>query len=330
MRGIARLSGVDRSDLFREVAAARHLQPAIVEKDFWVCLALDLLFHESAYAGSIVFKGGTSLSKAFGLIERFSEDVDLILDWRVLGYGKDEPWGERSNSAQERFKADAARRTEEFLAHELAPAMRELLSEATGSDVDVHVGDAEETVSIVYPRAFSSGATLDSIRLEVGPLAAWSPSAVAPISPYAAEDHPELFSRPSTKVRTAAPARTFWEKATILHQEANRPEGKPMPRRYARHYYDMRALMRRDVLESALSQPELLASVVAFKEKFYRTPWARLDEARPGSIRLVPPAFRIPDLRRDYEAMKPMIWGDVPALEDLLGAMRELEGIVNG
>lgn len=98
MRNIARLSDNDRRELFRNTADKMGLNDAIVEKDFWVCFTLDYLFHRSPWKESITFKGGTSLSKAFHLISRFSEDIDLILDWRVLGYGKDEPWEKRSNT----------------------------------------------------------------------------------------------------------------------------------------------------------------------------------------------------------------------------------------
>ena len=100
MRNIARLPENDRRELFRNTADKMGLNDAIVEKDFWVCFTLDYLFHRCPWRNSITFKGGTSLSKAFNLISRFSEDIDLILDWRVLGYGKDEPWEKRSNTKQ--------------------------------------------------------------------------------------------------------------------------------------------------------------------------------------------------------------------------------------
>lgn len=86
MKNIARWPDEDRADLFRNTAAKMGLHDAIVEKDFWVCFTLDYLFHRSPWPDKIVFKGGTSLSKAYDLISRFSEDIDLILDWRELGY----------------------------------------------------------------------------------------------------------------------------------------------------------------------------------------------------------------------------------------------------
>ena len=88
MRNVARLPDSDRGELFRNTADKMGLNDAIVEKDFWVCFTLDHLFHRCPWKDAITFKGGTSLSKAFNLISRFSEDIDLILDWRVLGYGK--------------------------------------------------------------------------------------------------------------------------------------------------------------------------------------------------------------------------------------------------
>lgn len=251
------------------------------------------------------------------------------MDWRLLGYGADEPWEERSNSKQEKFKQEAIERTNRFLAQDFAPALRRTMADDLGRNPTVYPGDDEETVMFEYPRVFSSSATLDAIRLEIGPLAAWSPSSPVSIAPYAAEQFPRVFGRASTTVSTADPARTFWEKATILHQEANRPAGKKMPRRYARHYYDLYRLGHSAVLDAALESPELLAGVVSFKEKFYRTPWARLSEARPGSLRLVPQPARLEELEGDYRAMRDMLFGDVPDFSDIVDYMGELELTVN-
>ena len=95
MRNIAILPAADRHALFMNTAGKTGLTVAIIEKDFWVCWTLDYLFHRCKWSNDLAFKGGTSLSKAFHLIERFSEDIDLILDWRVLGYEINEPWEQR-------------------------------------------------------------------------------------------------------------------------------------------------------------------------------------------------------------------------------------------
>ena len=330
MIGVAKMSDQERSGLFRVAAAEMRMETAIVEKDFWVCFLLDHLFHHSEFKDSIIFKGGTSLSKAFGLIERFSEDVDLILDWRLIGYGLNEPWEERSNTKQDKFKLETIERTDGYLTNVFVPSLKASLSEELGIDADVRMGDAEETVLFAYPRLFSSEATLDVVKLEMGPLAAWTPSQPATITSYLAGLHPQLFASPSTVVATAAPERTFWEKATILHQEANRPEGKAMPKRYARHYYDMYKLGHSDIAERAIAQPELLAKVVAFKEKFYRTPWSKLPDAKPGTLKLSPQPGRLAELGADYDSMRPMIFGDVPAFEEIVAFMDELENRING
>lgn len=176
MLSMARQEPAERAELFRVTAAETGLPEAIVEKDFWVCYALDFLFHRSPFKGSVIFKGGTSLSKAFGAIERFSEDIDLILDWRLLGYGKDEPWEGRSNTRQDRFVKESVARTDAWLSGTFAPALREGISNELGIDADVRMGEDPETVLFAYPRAYTLEATLDVIKLEVGPLAAWSPS----------------------------------------------------------------------------------------------------------------------------------------------------------
>ena len=96
------MSSTEREELFLVTARERALPEAVIEKDFWVCWTLDYLFHDSPWKDRLAFKGGTSLSKCFDLIHRFSEDIDLILDWRLVGCGKDEPWAERSKNQQDK------------------------------------------------------------------------------------------------------------------------------------------------------------------------------------------------------------------------------------
>src|SRR5664280_2065806 len=98
MYQIANESIENRQALFRNTAVKMGIREAIIEKDFWVCFLLELLFHQSPYADHLSLKGGTSLSKGYNVINRFSEDIDLILDWRLLGYSQDKPWKPRSNT----------------------------------------------------------------------------------------------------------------------------------------------------------------------------------------------------------------------------------------
>ena len=173
MRNVARLPESDRRELFRNTADKMGLNDAIVEKDFWVCFTLDYLFHRCPWKDAITFKGGTSLSKAFNLISRFSEDIDLILDWRVLGYGRDEPWGKRSNTKQDAFNKEANARAEVFLAEQFGPTIQAELSWELGCEANIYIDEKDkQTVIFAYPHLFTNSATLQVIRLEIGALAA--------------------------------------------------------------------------------------------------------------------------------------------------------------
>ena len=327
MREMARRPEKDRRDLFRAAAQKMDVHEAIVEKDFWVCWVLDYLFRESPWKDHLAFKGGTSLSKAFGAIERFSEDIDLILDWRTLGYSPNEPWAQRSATKQDAFGKESNQRTAEFLAREFVPTIRPALAERLGTDLEVEA--REQETLIPYPRAFSLAAVQPQIRLEIGPIAAWVPNEPRTIRPYAAEQFPQLFSQAESTVRTIAAERTFWEKATILHQEAHRALEKPLPPRYSRHYYDLYRLSRSPIREKALARMDLLQDVAQFKIRFYRCPWAKYEEAKPGSLRLLPPEHHGAELQRDYRSMRAMLFGRVPTFEAIVTELAALEKQIN-
>ncbi len=303
---------------------------AIIEKDFWVCYMLDYLFHRSEWKNNIAFKGGTSLSKSYGLIERFSEDIDLILDWRVIGYSLNEPWEERSNTKQDLFNKEANRRTEKFLREKFMPRISSDLQSELPANIDCYIEENDpQTVVFAYSRSFNDGSILPVIRLEIGALAAWTPAAVKPIAPYAAVKYPNLFKQPTTDILTVLPERTFWEKVTILHREANRPEDKSFLLRYSRHYYDLYCMMHSPVKEAALKDTPLLDKVVKFKEKFYRCPWAKYEDAKIGTMKLMPPDGNIQSLKDDYEHMQNMIFGKKYKLDMILQGIAKLENEIN-
>ena len=327
MRDLARRPENDRRDLFRAAAQAMRVHEAIIEKDFWVCWVLDYLFQDSQWKARMAFKGGTSLSKAFHAIERFSEDIDLVLEWQLLGYSKNEPWNGRSATQQDAFGKEANRRAAAFLADNVTPILRRDLSERAGTVIEVAA--EKEEVRVRYPRAFSLQTILPQIRLEIGPLAAWVPNEEKEIRSYAAEQVPAPFSQQSTKVRTILAERTFWEKATILHQEAHRGPDKKLPPRCSRHYYDLYRLSRLPIRDKALSQIRLLHDVVQFKMQFYRCPWAKYEEAKSGGLRLLPPAHNEANLRKDYQAMQGMLFGAIPGFEEIITGLGELEKAIN-
>lgn len=327
MRELARRPESDRRDLFRATAQAMRVHEAVVEKDFWVCWTLDYLFQDSPWQSSLAFKGGTSLSKAFGAIERFSEDIDLVLDWKVLGYRDDEPWEQRSVNKQDAFGKEANRRTAQYLADHMLPALRTGLSQRLGCELSATADG--QTLLVHYPRAFSLDAIRPQIRLEVGPLASWIPNEARDIRPYAAEHFLSLFTVPSTAVRTIIAERTFWEKATILHQEAHRGPDRELPQHYARHYYDLYRLSLLPVGQSALQRLDLLQDVVIFKMRFYHCAWAQYETARPGTLRLLPADAHREKLRADYRAMQPMLFGSVPTFDAIMAGLTQVEQMIN-
>jgi len=287
------------------------------------------LFHQTSFKSGFAFKGGTCLSKAFGLIERFSEDIDLVLDWRLLGYTKTEPWNDRSNSAQEKFKNDSIDRTNVFLMDKLIPELIEIISSDIGIEANISLSDDDDTVLFGYPKIHSLPAVLDVIRLEIGSMAAWTPAENVYIQSYLSENIPNIIKAPKVIVRAVSPQRTFWEKVSILHQEANRSEAKNIPARYSRHYYDVFKLGKSPVKDNALNNFDLLKSVLEFKMKFYRTPWAKFEEAISGTVHLVPPDYRITELEKDYEVMQEMLFGERPQFSEILDYLKLLEVEIN-
>lgn len=329
MREFATLPQDDRADALVVAARGKGMHPAIVEKDFWVCWTLDYLFSESAFRDFFAFKGGTSLSKGFDLIERFSEDIDLIFDWRLLGYEEKEPWEKRSNTKQDAFVRQINERAGIFLRDNLMPEMQAYLAEQNITNAALRIDeDDPQTLRFFYPQSFSDDSILQEIRLETGALAAWTPTTVARISPYIAEEFPAAFAHPATAVLTVSPERTFWEKATILHKEAFRTSGR-FPSRYSRHYYDLYKLAQSDVKEKALGDQDLLKSVVDFKMTFWRSNAARYDLCAPGTMRLMPPDGSIPLVEQDYASMQNMIFGEAPIFDELMSEIGRLESEIN-
>ena len=339
MDAVAQSPAMDRGALFRrsEAVTQHGCHASIIEKDFWVCWALRRIFEVLQFRPHLIFKGGTSLSKVCRAIERFSEDVDLSLSRRDLGFAEDRDPEQEGISKREarRRLADLVTECQIAVRDKLVPALRDdfasILGE-TGWSVDLDASDPQ-TVIFSYPSSEVSGAmpyVRPSIRLEMGARSDDWPAEDADITPYAAEAFPDVFSVRSCRVRTLAAERTFWEKATLLHAECHRPTDKPPRERLARHYYDLFRLSRQPIAERALGQLDLLERVVAHKSFFFAQAWAHYETARPGTFRLVPEEARLDALRRDYEAMSAMIFGEVPEWNDIVQELGRLEVRING
>lgn len=324
MDKVARLAAQARSDLFTETAVNRGMTPAIVEKDFWVTWTLERLFQHGKLKQLLMFKGGTSLSKAYQLIERFSEDIDLVLDWRVLS-GED-PMAVRSKTKQTALNKMINEQAQAYIGGPLLSQVTEMLDGICQCEVD---GQDPHVINIRYPEAFTDEYLRPEIRLEIGPLASWLPSEEKTISCYAAEAFPKIFDKTGCTVRVINAERTFWEKVTILHHEVHRPPGNSQPPRYSRHYYDLVKMAGSDIKTAALENVELLAKVVEFKQRFYPRAWARYDLAIPGTLRLVPEGAVLASVKSDYRAMQNMIFGEVPTFAIIIQTLQALEDEIN-
>lgn len=167
MDKIASFTDNDRRQLFTETSAKTGLPAGVVEKDFWVCWILWKLFTCPDVSRHIIFKGGTSLSKVYGLIERFSEDIDLILDWREIT--EEDPLEQRSKTKQDTFNKALLEESEKYLAEEFYPRINVLLDPICRSEP---VEDDPHALKITFPTLFSSPYLRPEILLETGPLAA--------------------------------------------------------------------------------------------------------------------------------------------------------------
>lgn len=329
MKNIARLPKEERLILFRNTAANCGLSEGIVEKDFWVCWTLDYLFHQSPWTKHLAFKGGTSLSKSFDLIHRFSEDIDLILNWRLLESAQKDPWAQRSKNQQDKLNKALNAETEVFLREQFVPRLQEDFAQLLVDEFQIEVDEHEtQTVNFTYPKLFGEDSILPMVRLEIGALAAWTPTTQSEIISYAAQQYGRIFQNPSTSVLTVMPERTFWEKVTILHKEAFRTNGN-FPARYSRHYYDLFCMDASPVKAAAFRNLDLLARVVTFKDRFYPAGNAHYDLAKPGTMRLLPLEDCLPVLRDDYAHMRNMLFGEIPSFEEIMTCIARLEKEIN-
>jgi hypothetical protein len=343
MDDIARLPLTDRIDLFTAVARKRGLTPAIIEKDFWVCWTLKRLFTLPAPPAGLLFKGGTSLSKVFGIIERFSEDVDLSFDRAGLGFGGDsDPLnatsGKKRKHGLEALTETCQRVIREQLLPQLTESFSKALSETPSAAWGLELAEDDpdsQTLLFRYPteereRADEPAYIRPAVRMEIGARSDHWPAIDAVVASYAAEDFPNIFKEAGCEVRVLAAERTFWEKATVLHMWHHAPADKNFRDRQSRHYYDVVRLYEHELGKAAIKDIELLLKVARHKEVFFPAAWAKYADAKPGTLRLVPPDARLPELEQDYRKMQEMIFGEAPAFKHLLEVLGEIERQMNG
>jgi hypothetical protein len=338
MDAILQLSPRQRAELFQQTSQATGMEAVIVEKDFWVCWTLKELFRLPEIGEHLIFKGGTSLSKVFRIIERFSEDIDVSIDRAFLGFGgANEPEAGGSNKEKQR-RVDALKAAcQQKIATGLHPALNAAIkSKVAAGEAWSLRNDAEDpdeqTLLFEYPSSFApaaAGYIRRIVKIEMGARADHWPCETKSVTPYVAEQFPQGFKEGGCAVKVLSAERTFWEKATILHAEFHRPPDKMIPERFSRHYGDFYELIRKGVAKSAVEKPELLARVAEHKSLFFRSASARYGEAVRGTLRISPPEYRLKPLRDDFVKMQQMFFGQPPEFDSMIALLTQWESEFN-
>ncbi len=242
------LSDDERRLYFQQAALQRNVSPVVMEKDFWVCWLLGVLF-ESEFAGCLVFKGGTSLSKVFGVIERFSEDIDLSLSPAFLQLPDAGTSRNQANKWMSRAEAACGVAVRTQIKPALEAAVREALGKKEREWFEFLTDPNTNSPVLLFHYPSLQPAGFDylkrSVKLEFGSLTDQQPVGRHPVRPWTADVLPAAFPDWRCEVVALELERSFWEKATILHAEYYRPAEKATPDRFSRHYADTAALASR-------------------------------------------------------------------------------------
>jgi hypothetical protein len=329
----------NRTDAFLAASQRLGANAQYVEKDFWVCWTLDVLYHGLPAGGPrLLFKGGTSLSKGYGLINRFSEDLDITAFREDLkqAASMDELEGLSGKKRQE--KLDAIRDAcQAWVQGPLREGVSKRVAEFVGEAGHVELDDTDQdgqTLLVLYPSVVraESDYVRPAVRIECGAKSALDPHGETTIRPYIAEEVADLnISVP--KVTTIEPTRSFWDKAVIAHGLRRwfeiRGELRQEGQRISRHYYDLHCLVNSAVGDAALAADNLAIDCVRHARLFFNRPDFDLASAQRGSWVIEPSAGMLERLQGDYAKTVPMIFGAAPAFEEIMASMKKINDSAN-
>lgn len=335
------LSERDQDEILRYFASVQpHREIAIVEKDVWVCWVLKQLF-EMPHRLDIAFKGGTSLSKVFNLIDRFSEDIDITLDYRQFKMSKSLNLDE-GQTAPEKIGSGVRRRVRKSLEDEVrhyvedvvAPYLHEQLKTLPrGEQFQVEVSENGEHIKFFYPSLIEKDQQkpymLRYVLIEFGGRNIINPNEIHLIKPFLA-DEIEGFDFPSSNVTVLSPMRTFWEKATLIHVECHRGV-RQSAERLSRHWFDLMALSKNTIGKDAIQDVVLLKDVISLKNIFYNSPQAHYDQCLQGNFLLLPKPEDMQQLKTDYLKMLEANYLNDTTItfEQLMGATEQTQYAIN-
>jgi len=330
----------DRRGVFNATAQELGVLPSYIEKDFWVCLTLDILFNsQELKSHKMLFKGGTALSKVYGLINRFSEDIDIVIFRDDLGFNGDTDPTNRELNLSNNKRNELFRKLRESCQSFMDEDLTETLKNATvvfGCSIYADPDDIDrQTTLLQYKSLFEVADYIKPIvKIEGGARSGISPHQTKFVKPYISKLVSGFISDLSVSgVVTIHPMRTFWEKVLILHglhcgyRDEKRIPGEA--NRLSRHYYDVAMLSKSSIGAEALTNIDLLHEVrehnlIAFNQK-----WKCFDRAFPGEINIIPQPELVAVLAKDYNAMSGMIMGDVPSFESVIDEIIRLSESIN-
>lgn len=314
---------------YEQIAEQTGMSAFAVEKDWWVVQALSCVF-ELEDSNYLVFKGGTSLSKAWGLIERFSEDVDLAIDRAFLGYT-----GELNKRQITALRKEASNYTagkfkqalEQKFAEKGFKDLTFKLVEATDSDQDPRI------IEVYYPNLIQKPSYLEArVQIEIGCRSLKEPFTVKSISSLVDTYYPKMeFAQASIEVPSVNPERTFLEKIFLLHEEFQRPKEKMRFERLSRHLYDVVTLSKTEFGEKALEDKELYETIVNHRHKFTRVGGVDYNLHQPKTINPIPDYEVIDEWEKDYNTMvEQMIYEEnPPSFKEIISDLTALKKKIN-
>ena len=316
--------------LITRISIEQSILPEIIEKDYFVTLILQEIA-EKQKSYEVFFKGGTALYKALKSINRFSEDIDLVLDRAVLGYT-----GDLSKNKIKALRRDScifiSGEFREVLEKQLlvigVPAQ---LFSLTVKETTEHDRDPQVLV-LNYTSALDKDPYLrEAVLIEIGARSLREPAEQREISSLIGQtlENDEVAGAPF-RILTVTPPRTFLEKIFLLHEEFSKAEEKVKSERMSRHFYDIERIMRTEYAEQALNDKELYQGIIAHREKFNALRGLDYSGHQPAKIRFLPPEALLKDWEADYRAMREsMFYGESLPFSELIDRLRALQKRIN-
>jgi len=323
-----KLTAEERYSYINETSQKVGLPFQSVEKDWWVTQTLAIIFSMSC-AKSLIFKGGTSLSKAWKIIERFSEDVDLALDREFLGFA-----GELSKGQIHKLRYASYA----FLTEKFTPELQRKFNELGFTDVVVKYREVINhdqdplVIEIYYPKLTENAIYLrPGVLVEVGSRSLKEPFSPCKFKTLIAENYNDKpFADSEITIPTVNVERTFLEKVFLLHEEFQRPAEKKRVERLSRHLYDIEKISQTPYFQKALSDKELYRTIVAHRDKFTHLGGIDYKKHEPQFINIIPPEHLLPLWEKDYTEMsESMIYGKRLGFKDLMDNLKQVNNKIN-